>query len=77
MSRTRKEYTVSDADERIEDAKPVADRAEQERPETDEPDDPERAASSVLPSDAGEADIADVSEQLREVPLDDEDRPAP
>ena len=62
-----------ESDERIEDAKPTADRAEQERPESEEPDDPERAATPTLPPETDDADAVDVAVQLREVPFDDDD----
>jgi hypothetical protein len=73
MSRTRKERIMSDAGERIEDLKPTADVVEQERPDVDEPDDPERTAGPVGSSGVTEADAADVADQREEVPLDDED----
>lgn len=66
---------MSTADERIEDDKPVADQAEQERPAVEEPEDPERTASAGTPLDSGEANPADVSEQRDEVPLDDDEVP--
>lgn len=65
---------MSRADERIENEKPIADHAEQERPEFEEADDPERTAAEGTPLDSGEANPADIVEQLDEVPLDDDDQ---
>ncbi|MFY9712014.1 MAG: hypothetical protein WAK00_00945 [Microbacterium sp.] len=58
----------------IDDQKPTADLQEQERPEIDDPDDPE--APPVAEADFGgaDADPADVAEQREEVLLD-EDHP--
>lgn len=67
---------MSDAGERIDDLKPTADLAEQQRPALDEPDDPERAVSPEPVSALTEADAADVADQREEVPFDDEPVPA-
>ncbi|WP_067200683.1 hypothetical protein [Microbacterium sp. XT11] len=64
---------MSDARDRIDEDKPTADLLEQDRPDVDEPDDPEYAVSSAPLTDAREADVADVADQREEVPLDDED----
>lgn len=58
----------------IDDQKPMADFHEQERPEVDDPDDPE--APPVAPPDfsGSDADPADIVEQQEEVP-GDEDHP--
>lgn len=68
----RKELEMSDADEWIDDLKPMADLAEQQRPAMEEPDDPESAIAVEPVSGLIEADAADVADQRQEVPFDDE-----
>lgn len=63
---------MSLSDEPIDDAKPIADQQEQERPEQEAPVDPEVPEPGVFDEDPIEADPADVAEQRREVPLDEE-----
>jgi len=63
---------VSDAADRIDEEKPTADLLEQERPDVEEPDDPERALATGPGIDVREADPVDAAEQREEVPLDDD-----
>ncbi|MBO0982075.1 hypothetical protein [Microbacterium sp. SD291] len=65
---------MSIGDDPIEDQKPTADLQEQQRPDFDEPDDPESPAEAEPPFDRAEADPADVADQHEEVPLDEERR---
>lgn len=65
---------MSIGDDPIEEQKPTADLQEQERPDLDEPDDPESPGAAAPPFDRLEADPADVADQHQEVPLDDDRR---
>ena len=58
----------------IDDQKPTADLQEQERPEVDEPNDPEAPPVAAPDFGGSDADPADVVEQQEEVPLE-EDHP--
>lgn len=65
---------MSIGDDPIEDQKPTADLREQERPDLDEPDDPESPGVVGPPFDRFDANPADVADQHQEVPLDDDRR---
>lgn len=56
----------------IDDQKPTADLQEQERPEIDEPNDPEAPPVAAPDFGGSEANPADVVEQRQEVPLDED-----
>lgn len=58
----------------LDDQKPVADLQEQERPDLEEPDDPEAPALGTPDFAHSDANPADVAEQQEEVPLDDDGR---
>lgn len=64
---------MTEQGETLDDDKPSADVEEQQRPETEEPTDPEATVSGGEERDGVEADAADVADQRREIPLDEDD----